>query len=123
MAQTLRPLGDRVLVRRQEETAVKDGFIMPEGAKEKPVMGIVVAVGNGRRLDNGTILAVDLKEGERVTFGKFSGSEFKVNGEILLLMREEEVIGVLEGEADPLESCSHPNNSTGATKSKRAKRK
>lgn len=101
MAQTLRPLGDRVLVRRQEETAVKDGFIMPEGAKEKPVMGIVVAVGNGRRLDNGTILAVDLKEGERVTFGKFSGSEFKVNGEILLLMREEEVIGVLEGEADP----------------------
>jgi chaperonin GroES len=101
MPQTLRPLGDRVLVRRHEETTTnKSGLLMPEGAKEKPLEGTILAVGNGRKLDNGSVLAVDLKEGMRVLFGKFAGSEIVVNRETLLLMREDEVMGEVMGELD-----------------------
>lgn len=102
MPETLEPLGDRVLVRRHEEkTANKHGLLMPDGAKEKPAKGTVVSVGNGRKLDNGTILRVDLEPGHIVVFGKFSGSEFNVSGETLLIMREDEIIARVSGEADP----------------------
>lgn len=102
MPQTLRPLGDRVLVRRHEEkTANKSGLLMPAGATEKPVEGTIVAVGKGRKLDNGSVLPVDLEPGQHVLFGKYAGSEVRVNGEVLMLMREEEVMGEVLGEADP----------------------
>lgn len=110
MPQTLRPLGDRVLVRRHEEkTANKSGLLMPAGATEKPVEGTIVAVGKGRKLDNGSVLPVDLEPGQHVLFGKYAGSEVRVNGETLMLMREDEVMGEVLGEADPEAlSKNHP---------------
>jgi chaperonin GroES len=95
-----RPLHDRVVVRRltaEEKTA--GGIIIPDTAKEKPMEGEVVAVGPGARNDKGELVALDLKAGDRVLFGKWSGTEVKLDGEELLIMKESDVMGVLEGAA------------------------
>ncbi|MDG2527721.1 co-chaperone GroES [Caulobacter endophyticus] len=92
-----RPLGDRVLVKRvEEETTTKGGIIIPDTAKEKPQEGEVVAVGPGARNDKGDLVALDLKAGDRILFGKWSGTEVKVDGQDLLIMKESDVLGVLE---------------------------
>ena len=92
-----RPLGDRVLVKRvEEETKTKGGIIIPYTAKEKPQEGEVVAVGPGARNDKGDIVALDVKAGDRILFGKWSGTEVKVDGQDLLIMKESDVLGVVE---------------------------
>ncbi|MEW6731320.1 MAG: co-chaperone GroES [Acidobacteriota bacterium] len=98
MATSLRPLHDRILVKRiEEKEQVRGGIIIPDTAKEKPQEGEVIAVGNGKVLDNGTKLEMAVKVGDRVLFGKYSGTEVKIDGEELLIMREDEVLGVIEG--------------------------
>jgi chaperonin GroES len=92
-----RPLGDRVLVRRvEEEEKTKGGIIIPDSAKEKPQEGKVVSVGPGARDDSGKIQPLDVKKGDRILFGKWSGTEIKLEGEDLLIMKESDVLGVLE---------------------------
>jgi len=92
-----RPLHDRILVRRLEEGEQKvGGIIIPDTAKEKPQQGKVVAVGNGKVKDDGTRIALDVKEGDTILFGKYSGQEIKLDGEEYLIMREEEVLAILE---------------------------
>ena len=91
-----RPLGDRVLVKRvEEESKTKGGIIIPDTAKEKPQEGEVVAVGPGARDDSGKINALELKAGDRILFGKWSGTEVKIDGEDLIIMKESDVLGVL----------------------------
>ena len=92
-----RPLGDRVLVKRvEEESKTKGGIIIPDTAKEKPQEGIVVAVGKGARGDDNEIIPMDVKPKDRVLFGKWSGTEVTVDGEELLIMKESDIMGVLE---------------------------
>lgn len=92
----LRPLHDRVLVRRLEEKeSMRGGIIIPDTAKEKPQQAEVVAVGNGKLLDDGQRAPVDLKAGDRILFGKYSGSDVKIDGEEYLILREDEILGVL----------------------------
>lgn len=92
----IRPLQDRILVRRaEEETKSAGGIILTGSAQEKPDQGEVVAVGNGKKLDNGSTLPIDVKVGDRVLFGKYSGSEVKVGDETLLMMREEDIMGII----------------------------
>ena len=92
-----RPLHDRVLVRRvQEEEKTKGGIIIPDSAKEKPQEGEVVAVGTGTRGDDGALIALDVKAGDRILFGKWSGTEVTVEGEELLIMKESDILGVVE---------------------------
>ena len=92
-----RPLHDRVVVRRIEgEEKTKGGIIIPDTAKEKPQEGEVIAAGEGKRKDDGTRIGLDVKEGDRVLFGKYSGSEIKLDGEEYLIMREDEILGVIE---------------------------
>ena len=91
-----RPLGDRVLVKRvEEESKTKGGIIIPDTAKEKPQEGEVVSVGPGARDDSGKVNALELKAGDRILFGKWSGTEVKVDGEDLLIMKESDVLGVI----------------------------
>lgn len=93
-----RPLHDRVVVRRvEEDTKTTGGIIIPDTAKEKPVQGEVVAVGPGARDDAGKVVPLDVKPGDRALFGKWSGTEVKIDGEDLLIMRESDILGVLEG--------------------------
>ena len=93
----IRPLHDRVIVRRMEEEVTSPGgIVLPDAAKEKPVQGEVLAVGNGKLLENGDVRPLDVKVGDRVLFGKYSGTEVKIDGEDLLVMREEDIMGVLE---------------------------
>ena len=93
----IRPLQDRILVRRvQEEEKTKGGIIIPDSAKEKPIEGEVVAVGNGKVLEDGKVRPLDVKKGDRVLFGKYSGTEIKVDGVEHLILREDEVLGILE---------------------------
>ena len=95
-----RPLGDRVLVRRvKEEEKTKGGIIIPDTAKEKPQEGEIVAVGPGARDESGKVQPLDVKVGDRVLFGKWSGTEVSISGEDLLIMKESDVLGVLEGQA------------------------
>jgi chaperonin GroES len=95
----VRPLRDRILVKRiDEKEVVKGGIIIPDTAKEKPMEGEVFAVGNGKILDNGQHVALDVKAGDRILFGKYSGTEIKIDDEEYLIMREDEVLGIL-GEA------------------------
>jgi chaperonin GroES len=95
-----RPLGDRVLVKRvKEEEKTKGGIIIPETAQEKPQEGEVVAVGPGARDEDGERIAMDVKAGDRILFGKWSGTEVKVDGEELLIMKESDILGVIEGGA------------------------
>ncbi len=92
----IRPLHDRIVVKRiEEKETVMNGIIIPDSAKEKPQEGEVVAVGNGKRLDDGKIAPMELKAGDRILFGKYSGSEIKVDGIEYMIMREDEVLGVL----------------------------
>jgi chaperonin GroES len=92
----VRPLHDRLLVKRvTEQETVRGGIIIPDSAKEKPQEGEVVAVGKGKVLEDGKVLPLDVKEGDRILFGKYSGSEIKLDGEEFLILREEEVLGVL----------------------------
>jgi chaperonin GroES len=93
----IRPLHDRVLIKRvEEEQKTKGGIIIPDTAKEKPAEGKVVSVGTGRILEDGKVRALDVKKGDRVLFGKYSGTEVKVDGEELIIMREEDILGVIE---------------------------
>ena len=106
MTKSLRPLHDRILVKRIEENEQKAGsIIIPDTAKEKPLEAVVIAVGQGRVLENGKRLKMNVNAGDRILLGKYSGTEVKLEGEDLLIVREEEVLGVIEG----------------ATKSKKAK--
>lgn len=94
----LRPLHDRVIVKRMEEERMSAGGIfIPDSATEKPSRGAVVAIGNGKILENGEKRALDIKVGDTVLFGKYSGTEVKVDGEELLVMREEDIMAVIEG--------------------------
>ncbi len=96
----IKPLHDRVVVRRvEEDERTKGGIIIPDTAKEKPQKGEIIAVGSGARGDNGQIIALDVKVGDIVLFGKWSGNEIKIDGEELLVMKESDIIGILEGEA------------------------
>ena len=90
------PLYDRLLVKRfNEEEKTKGGIIVPDSAKEKPAQGEVMAVGNGRVSDDGKLAALTVKKGDKILFGKYSGTEVKINGEELLIMREEDVLGII----------------------------
>ena len=94
---SIRPLGDRILVKRiQEEEKTKGGIIIPDTAKEKPQEGMVVAVGKGKTTEEGKVIAPDVKKGDRILFGKYSGTEVKIEGEEHLILREDEIVGVLE---------------------------
>jgi len=94
----IRPLQDRVLVRRvKEDEKTKGGLFIPDTAKEKPMEAIVLAVGNGKVLEDGTVRKLDVKEGDRVLFGKYSGSDVKVEGDETLILRESDILGVIEG--------------------------
>jgi len=96
MALNIRPLGDRVVVRRIDEgEQIRGGIIIPDSAKEKPQQGEVVAAGPGKTLESGTRLPLDVQVGDRILFGKYSGSEIKLDGEEFLIMREEEILGVV----------------------------
>jgi len=97
MPMKIRPLGDRILIKRvQEEEKTKGGIIIPDTAKEKPQEGKVVAVGKGKVTEQGKLLPPDVKVGDRILFGKYSGSEVKIEGEDHLILREDDILGVLE---------------------------
>ena len=94
----IRPLHDRVIIKREEEERTSPGgIVIPDSATEKPIRGKVVAVGNGKILDDGSVRKVDLKKGDSVLFGKYSGTEIKMDGDELLVMREEDIMAVIEG--------------------------
>ncbi len=93
----VKPLHDRILVQRiEEEERTKSGIIIPDTAKEKPIMGKVIAVGDGRILENGQKVPLTVKEGDRVLFGKYAGTEVKIEGEEYLIMREDDVLAIIE---------------------------
>lgn len=93
----IRPLYDRILVKRSEEQETeRNGIIIPDSAKEKPQEGTVIAVGRGKRLDNGTLVPLDVKAGDRILFGKYSGSETKLDGTEYIIIREDDVLGILD---------------------------
>ena len=96
----IRPLYDRIVVKRiEEQETTHKGIIIPDSAKEKPQEGEVIAVGHGKRLDNGTLVALDVRPGDRVLFGKYSGSENKLDGTEYIIMREDDVLGILDSAA------------------------
>lgn len=93
-----RPLHDRVVVRRiDEETKTAGGILIPDTAKEKPMQGEIIAVGPGARDDSGKVVPLDVKSGDRVLFGKWSGTEVKIDGQDLLIMKESDILGIIEG--------------------------
>lgn len=93
----IRPLQDRILVKRlEEEERTKGGIIIPDTAKEKPSEGLVISVGKGKVLENGTQLPLDVKKNDRILFGKYSGTDIKIEGDEYLIMREDDVLGVIE---------------------------
>ena len=95
-----RPLHDRILIKRiEEKETARGGIIIPDSAKEKPQEGEVIAVGNGKKTEDGEIIPLDVKAGDRILFGKYSGTEIKVDNEDFLILKEEEVLGVVEGKA------------------------
>ena len=97
---TVRPLHDRILIKRiEEKETIKGGIIIPDSAKEKPQEGEVIATGNGKKTDKGEVIPLDVKAGDRILFGKYSGTEIKLDGEEYLILREDEVLGVLEAKA------------------------
>jgi chaperonin GroES len=100
MSTTIRPLNDRIIVRRvEEQEQMRGGLYIPDTAKEKPQEGEVIAVGQGRILNNGERVAMDVKAGDKVLFGKYAGTEVKLDGEEYLILREDDVLGVIEGQA------------------------
>jgi chaperonin GroES len=93
----VRPLHDRILVKRgSEEEKTKGGIIIPDNAKEKPAQGEVIAVGNGRRDEAGKLIGLEVKSGDRILFGKYAGTEIKIDGDDFLIMREEDVLGIVQ---------------------------
>ena len=97
---SIRPLYDRLLVKRiEEQETTRNGIVIPDSAQEKPHEGEVMAIGRGKRLDDGQMVNLDVKVGDRILFGKYSGSETKLNGAEYLIMREDDVLGVLTGNA------------------------
>ncbi len=96
----IRPLYDRIVVKRiDEQETTRSGIIIPDSAQEKPQEAEVVAVGNGKRLEDGTLVALVVKTGDRILFGKYSGNEIRLDGEEYLIMREDDILGVFEGGA------------------------
>lgn len=94
----IRPLQDRVIVKRlEEEEKTKGGIIIPDTAKEKPQEGKVIAVGKGKVTEDGKVIPLDVKPGDKILFGKYSGTEIKIEGEEHLIMREEDILGIIEG--------------------------
>jgi chaperonin GroES len=92
----IRPLHDRVVVRREEERTTAGGIVIPDNAAEKPMRGVVVAVGVGKYLDNGDVRSLSVKVGDVVLFGKYSGTEVRIDGKDLVVMREDDIMGVIE---------------------------
>ena len=93
----LRPLGDRILVKRvKEEERTKGGIIIPDTAKEKPQEGKIIAVGKGKYGEDGKLIPIEVKAGDKILFGKYSGSEFKLEGEDLLILREDDILGIID---------------------------
>jgi len=108
MATKLTPLHDRIVVRRVEEAeTTRGGIIIPDSAKDKPQEGEVIAVGRGKSNDEGKTFPLDVKAGNRILFGKYAGTEIKIDGEDFLIMREEEVLGILEGASKPKQAFAH----------------
>ena len=102
----IRPLYDRIVVKRiEEQQATRHGLVIPDSAKEKPQEGDVLAVGRGKRLEDGNLVALDVKVGDRVLFGKYSGSETKLYGSEYIIMREDDVLGILESTAETAEKA------------------
>jgi len=98
VASKLRPVGDRVVVKpAQREEVTRSGIVIPDTAKEKPQEGTIIAVGSGKLLDSGERVALELKEGDRVLFAKYGGTEFKLDGEDLLVLRESDILAIIEG--------------------------
>ena len=98
---SVRPLHDRVLIKRiDEEESVRGGIIIPDSAKEKPQEGEVVAVGSGKRLEDGTVIPLEVKAGDRVLFGKYSGTEIKLEDQEYLILKEDEILGITSGAAE-----------------------
>jgi chaperonin GroES len=96
----IRPLYDRIVVKRiEEQESTRNGIVIPDSAKEKPQEGEVLAVGHGKRLENGQLVALDVKAGDRILFGKYSGNEIKLDGTEYIIMREDDVLGVLKSGA------------------------
>ncbi|WP_309719978.1 co-chaperone GroES [Armatimonas sp.] len=94
----LKPLGDRIVVKAVEaETTTAGGILLPDTAKEKPQTAEVLAVGPGKTLDNGTLVALEIKVGDKVVYGKYSGTEIKVDGQELIILRQDDVLGIVEG--------------------------
>ena len=103
----IRPLYDRIVVKRlDEQESTRNGIVIPDSAKEKPQEGEVLAVGHGKRLEDGTLVALDVKVGDRVLFGKYSGTETKVVGTEYIIMREDDVLGVLDAVPQALAKAS-----------------
>jgi chaperonin GroES len=104
----IRPLYDRIVVKRVEGEAEKTsgGLFIPDSAKEKPQEGEVAAVGKGKRLEDGKVVPLDVQPGDRILFGKYSGSEIKIDGEEYLIMREDEVLGILDSKLAAVEKAS-----------------
>jgi len=93
----LRPLQDRIIVKRlEEETMTAGGIFIPETAKEKPQKGEVIAVGNGKKTEDGKVVPIDVKKGDKVLFGKYAGTEIKIDGQEYLIMREDDILGIME---------------------------
>ncbi len=119
-----RPLHDRVLVKRvEQEEKTAGGIIIPDTAQEKPSEGKIVAAGSGARRDDGTIVPLDVKAGDMVLFGKWSGTEVKVDGEDLLIMKESDLLGIIEGPAKkavaPVKKAAAPKKKAAASKKKK----
>ncbi|MGE5110155.1 MAG: co-chaperone GroES [Acidobacteriaceae bacterium] len=107
MSSKLTPLHDRIVVRRIEEAeTTRGGIIIPDSAKDKPQEGEVIAVGRGKTNDEGKVFPLDVKAGDRILFGKYAGTEIKIDGEEFLIMREEEVLGILSGASKSVKKAS-----------------
>ena len=103
----IRPLYDRIVVKRiEEQETTRNGIVIPDSAKEKPQEGEVIAVGRGKRLDDGQMVALDVKAGDRILFGKYSGNEIKLDGTEYIIMREDDVLGVLDATPQQLLKAS-----------------
>jgi chaperonin GroES len=103
----IRPLYDRVVVKRIEDTeTMKGGLYIPDSAKEKPQEGEVVAIGKGKRLEDGKLVALDVQVGDRILFGKYSGSDIKLDGEEYMIMREDEILGILDKQPESVKKAS-----------------
>jgi chaperonin GroES len=103
----IRPLYDRIVVKRiEEQETLRSGIIIPDSAKEKPQEGEVVAVGQGKRLEDGTMVALDVKIGDRILFGKYSGNEIKLDGDEYMIMREDDILGVLDAAPKAVKAAS-----------------